>query len=403
MSNSKDLHNKALQALLAGNDAQALQLFIQLHEQQPDDLRLFTKVADLRRKMGDSAAAVKDYIDIANAYSATGYAVQAIAINKIILRIDPSNTFIMNNLQTLSEERDFGFDDDTFRPSIEKKDDPEENIHAGLSDTPLLSSMQGEQLNSFINSLQLRHINGGEKIYQAGDDGTYLYLIGMGEASLHTIDIQGQDKIFSRLTEGDFFGERAFMSRLTQTCDAVAETDCNLLLIDRATFDDWVEKFPEMSATVETFYRQRVLARILAMTPVFEGVPSYARAALADQFTLRSFDDGEMILQQGDIGDTFYLIRSGLVTLKVSNPLGETIFSKTIREGDFVGEVALLSGRPRTASIYAQGKVELMELSRSNFEQITEQYSSVKSVVEEYIRKRAQETITALRQQSKSS
>jgi len=398
----KNLRESAGRELLAGNYAAALELFVQCHEEKPDDLHLYAKVAELREKTGDVAGAVADFSKIAKAYAADGYVVQAIAVSKIILRIDPDKTEIQEKLHKLSEERG-GKDEDVFSGAQKAEVAGEGDTRGSLESTPLLSGMSGDQLSSFIDSLELRNVEAGEGIWQAGSPGDYLYLIGMGEVSLQATDVEGRKKVFSKLKEGDFFGERAFMARSEHNDDAIAETDCSILMVDRNTFDKWVEKYPEMATTVEGFYRQRVLARVLAITPVFEGVPSDARLALADQFALRTFADGEQIMKEGEVGDTFYLIRSGSVSLSVGGVSGEVVFSATLGEGEFVGEVALLTGRPRTATIIAKGPAELMELSRADFDAIAGIHPSVRTVVQEYLRRRAEETIRAIRQRPAKS
>jgi len=396
----KSLREDAGRELLAGNYTQALDLFIQCHEEKPEDMHVYAKVAELRAKTGDADRAVADYTRIAKAYAEQGFVVQAIAISKIILRIDPSKTEIKDKLRELSEERGGGKGDDSFASSSKDASSAADNLRSGLASTPLLSGMSGEQLESFIESLELRNVAAGEEIWQAGSPGEYLYLIGMGQVSLLATDAQGRKQVFSQLKEGDFFGERSFMARVERKDDAIADVDCTILMLNRDTFDSWVEKYPEMQTTVEEFYRQRVLARVLAITPVFEGVPGEVRMALADQFTLRSFEDDDLIMKEGEIGDTFYLIRSGSVALTVTGPSGEEVFSATLSEGEFFGEVALLTGRPRTATILAKGSAELMELSRSAFDLLTEKYPSVRQVVQAYLRKRAEETIQAIRQKS---
>jgi len=392
----KELREEASQALLSGDYVHALPLFTQLHEAAPDDLRLYAKVAELREKTGDVAGAVSDYCKIANAYTAQGFVVQAIAVSKIILRIDPDRTEIQEKLRELSEERSAGKGDDDLVYGSKSSASAADNFRAGLGNTPLLSGMSGEHLDSFIDSLQLRHVEAGQSIYQAGDPGEHLYLIGMGQVSLLAADAHGRKKDFSHLKEGDFFGERAFMSRAVQKEEALADTECSVLVVDRGTFDAWVEEHPEMRTTVEEFYRERVLARVLAITPVFEGVPADARTALADKFTLRTFEDGDVIIRAGEVGDTFYVIRSGRVGLMVEAEDGEEVLNTTLAEGEFFGEVALLTGRPRTATIHAQGPVELMELSRANFDVISDEFPNVRKVVEDYMRERAKATIEVL-------
>ena len=392
----KVLREEASRALLDGDYARALELYSELHEKHPDDLRIWAKVAELKEKTGDTEASVADYEKIAQAYTEQGFVVQAIAVNKLILRLDPNRPAVQENLRALTAARGDGGEIAAASGGAST-----ENIRTGLASTPLLSGMSGEQLGSFIDSLQVRNLDAGEFIYRVGEPGDYLYLIGMGQVSLQATDPNGRKKVFSRLKEGDFFGERAFMSRIAHKDEAVAESDCSILMVDRATFDRWVEEHPEIRATVEGFYRQRVLKRVLAITPVFEGVPEDARMALADKFTLRSFDDGDTIMEVGEIGNTFYLIRSGSVQLTVPDAAGGNAFECTLGEGDFFGEVALLTGRPRTATICAKGAVELMELSRADFDEIAESYPHVRKVVQDYMRARARETIDALRHQQK--
>ncbi len=397
----KNIREQATQALLAGNYPEALALFTQYHSKHPDDLRIYAKVAELKEKTGDTHGAVEDYGKIARAYAAEGYVVQAIAVSKLILRIDPEQTAIQESLKALSETRGGSSDDFAFAVVKGEPAPSADKVRAGLASTPLLSGMSGEQLESFIDSLQLRNVDAGEQIYRTGEPGAHLYLIGMGKVSLQATDVQGRKQVFSQLKEGDFFGERSFMSRIDHKDEAIAETECSILMVDRTTFDNWVEKYPDMRKTVEDFYRQRVLKRLLAITPVFEGVPEDARMVLVEKFTLRTFEDGDIIMREGEVGETFYLIRSGLVTLMVAGPANKQALQATLGEGDFFGEVALLTGRPRTATIHAKGPVELMELSRSDFDTITEAYPSVRKVVQEYMRKRAKETIDALRHQPK--
>ncbi len=396
-----DLRNKAKRALLDGKYKRALGYFEELHKADPSDLRTHVKLAELREKTGDTKGAIKDYLAIAHAYAEDGFVVQAIAINKIILRLDPTQTEVKERLKELSDERGDDWAISTISPSdqvtaadITSKD----HAKLGVERTPLLSGLSGEELEAFMDSLQLQAVPADSYIYKEGDHGSYLYLIGMGSVRLEIKDSQGRKRIFSVLSEGDFFGEHAFMSRISHTDAAIAESDCSILMIDRDTFDEWVAKYPSIQSTVEDFYRQRVLARVLAITPVFEGVPPEARGPLADRFQLKMFKDGEVIVREGDPGQTFYLIRSGKVRVVTQDIRkgGDVVELGTMGEGGFFGEVALLTDKPRTATVIADGDAELMELTREDFESIVATYPSVKKVVEAYQKQRVQDTIRTL-------
>jgi CRP-like cAMP-binding protein len=263
---------------------------------------------------------------------------------------------------------------------------------------PLLSGLSGDELESFMDSLQLREVAAGEYIFKCGDAGDFLYLIGMGNVALEASLVSGKKKSYSHLSEGDFFGEHAFMSRTAYQDAALAESDTSVLMIDRTTFDSWVQKYPAIQATVEDFYRKRVLARVLAITPVFEGVPPEARTALADRFQLHSFVKGDVVVREGEAGDTFYLIRSGHVKISTRGmgSQSQQVELGVMGEGAFFGEVSLLTDKPRTATVTANDDLELMELTRADFNDIAAEFPSVLKVVSAYQKQRVQDTIKTL-------
>jgi len=396
------LRGKAKKALLDGKYKKALPFFEELHKAEPKDLRTYVKLAELREKTGDEQGAIKDYVMIAKEYAEQGFVVQAIAINKIILRLDPKRTEIKDRLKSLSSERGDDWAISTISPQNQKSMDITASDRAKLSfeRTPLLSALSGDELESFMDSLQLKNFSADDHIYNEGDEGDCLYIIGMGAVRLEMRVNSERRRVFSRLSEGDFFGERAFMSRSKHSDVAVAEGEVSVLVIERKTFDAWVKKHPKIRDTVESFYRQRVLARVLAITPVFEGVPAEARLALADRFKLYSFMKGDVVVREGNPGDSFFLIRSGVVQISTSDMKhgGEQVPLSEMGEGSFFGEVALLTDKPRTATVIAKSDLELMELTRENFNLLAERYPSVQKVVEAYQKHRVQNTIKKLMQ-----
>ena len=397
----EELKSKAKRALLDGKYKKALEFFEELHKENPGDLRDHVKLAELREKTGDTVGAIKDYIVIANTYAEQGFVVQAIAINKIILRLDSTKTEVKERLKALSSERGDDWAISTISPlgHLGQKDVSGKD-HAKLSfeRTPLLSGLSGDELESFMDSLELREVAAGNYIFKSGDAGDCLYLIGMGNVGMEAPLASGKKRIYSRLSDGDFFGEHAFMARTAHHDQAIAETDTSVLMIDRATFDSWVEKHPAIQSTVEDFYRKRVLARVLAITPVFEGVPPDARMALADKFRLQTYERGSEIVKEGESGDVFYLIRSGRVKISTRGMRnqGESVELGTMGEGAFFGEVSLLTDKPRTATVVAEDALELMELTRADFKSIVADHPSVLKVVEAYQKQRVQDTIKTL-------
>ncbi|MDX8388742.1 MAG: cyclic nucleotide-binding domain-containing protein [Ghiorsea sp.] len=397
------LKKKAKKALMAGKYADALSFYSKAHSQDESDLRIFTKVAEMKEKTGDLKGAIRAYTAIAKAYADDGFIVQAIAINKLVLRLDPEQTEIKEKLRDLSTERGDDWAISTIAPHGALLDDvqasPADKAKLSFERTPLLSGLAGQELDDFIDSLELKEYAAGDTIYQAKQANESLFLIGMGSVRLETEGIRGAQQVFSRLGEGDFFGELSFMSQSANMDSAIAESDVSLLIIHRPVFDNWVKKYPTIHETVEDFYRRRVLARILAITPVFEGIPQEARVPLAQQFSLSFFHDGDTIISEGDVESTFFLIRAGHVQVSTTNKKDpkSRVALGTLGEGSFFGEVSMLTNMPRTASVTAKGSVELLTLSGEKFNVIAKQFPTVRKVVEAYLKQRVRNTIKTLK------
>ena len=394
------LHTKAKEALLAGKLKEARKALEELHALTPEDLRIWTRLAEVKAKMGDAKGAVRDYVAVAHRYAEQGLVAQAIAINKVILRLDPENDEVKKRLAELARERG----DDWALASLSPLDKPPTGAGSparareALERAPLLSGLSGEELEEFVDALRLVRVPAQSVIYEEGSPGEELYLIGMGRVRLELKTPDGKRRVFAHLVEGDFFGERAFLARRPHEDAAVAETDCDLLVIDRKTFDAWVARHPQIAGVVEDFYRRRVLARLLALTPLFAGVPPEARIDLAKRFRLRVFPEGAEIVREGERGTSFFLVRSGVVEVWTSDLRDRTKKVKLgeLGEGDFFGEVALLTDKPRTATVRAKTKTEVMELARTDFEAIAKAYPEVRKVVEGYLKRRVKDTLRTL-------
>ena len=103
-------------------------------------------------------------------------------------------------------------------------------------------------------------------------------------------------------------------------------------------------------------------ARALAKIPLFAGCDDVQLRAIADVSHMLAFDDGQVIVPEGEKGQGFYLVLTGGATAQRD---GEDVASLGV--GDFFGEVALLEGTPRTATVVADGHTVCLGILRSDF------------------------------------
>ena len=76
---------------------------------------------------------------------------------------------------------------------------------------------------------------------------------------------------------------------------------------------------------------------------------------------LRRVGEGEVVLREGDGGTSFYVVASGRLAVSKRDERGEAVVLAQLGEGDFFGEMALLSGAPRAATVVAEEPCELLE------------------------------------------
>lgn len=100
---------------------------------------------------------------------------------------------------------------------------------------------------------------------------------------------------------------------------------------------------------------------------LFAGMGPDAVLAMARTLRARRFRRGEVLFHEGDPGDALFVVASGAVKVAVPSEDGEEAILATLRRGDFLGELALLDGAPRSASAVALEATETLALPREQF------------------------------------
>lgn len=132
-------------------------------------------------------------------------------------------------------------------------------------------------------------------------------------------------------------------------------------------------------------------ADLLSQVEIFKGVPVAELENLSRAITTQSFGDGQVLFNQGDTGDTMYIVEDGMIGIFIrdpASPTGEKQIS-SCQPGDLVGELALLDGSPRSARARALGPLRVLMLRRENFMMFVRSRPLVILALLEYLSKRA--------------
>jgi CRP-like cAMP-binding protein len=161
-------------------------------------------------------------------------------------------------------------------------------------------------------------------------------------------------------------------------------------------FQGWLLEL--VRETVERGLPQRGPARTpgLLMSPLFEGFADDELLALVRGLRLVDHAPGDIVVSEGEPGDSVFVLTGGAVKVFVKDPRGHNVLVGGLREGEFFGEISLLSGRARSATITATTACELLELDKTTLERLCSEHPRVRAVLEEVYIERASHPLAAM-------
>ncbi len=142
---------------------------------------------------------------------------------------------------------------------------------------------------------------------------------------------------------------------------------------------------PLRSSPVDAATAQRLAAE-LALLPIFASIDAAWLAELAAAAVCEDHGDGAAVLRQGEPGDRLCWLAAGTVRVQVEDEAGLTYDVATLGPGALFGETALLEAVPRTATVLADGHVQVVTLAREAFARLIASQVASASEVREHIR-----------------
>jgi cAMP-dependent protein kinase regulator len=127
-------------------------------------------------------------------------------------------------------------------------------------------------------------------------------------------------------------------------------------------------------------------AEALAATPLFAGLSQEALGSLVEQLQLVTLGQNEVLFYEGDPGDALYVIVEGEVSVSAEGP--PRVEMARMGAGSFIGEVALMTDQPRSATVAATLDAELLRIDRKTLSKVLSEHGEVLSAVLRFVRDR---------------
>lgn len=364
--------------------------------------QVYLKMGDVCQRSGDTSSAVKAYHISARIQCLQGFNQKAMALYKIILRIEPNNhEAILKTEQILRELegsrgqhfKSLPMPEKLPETLVEISEIPVEKPVPSLSLPPVSATIspagpdwlestahapaeeireiseaaRPEAEDLFERSVRLQTSPHGLSDKDAEEGGISDFtMTEEPETSGGTYDpgaaltggegIPSMEEIFSELPEADF----------------------------QKLLDGLVIPLSERQAAES------------AVPQLFSGMSGEEFRRVLAELDKKVYPGNTPVIEDGDSGDSMFIIKSGQARV-VAHMMGREIELAMLGEGDLFGEVAFLTGRTRTASVIAYGTLEVYEISRFEIERIIEINPEILSRLEGFYESRIRDTIQKIR------
>ena len=223
----------------------------------------------------------------------------------------------------------------------------------------ILEGMSPLQMREFMLDSSARAYAKGATIFEKNDPGSSLFAIASGSVHVR-IDANDPAKVVP-IAQGSIFGEVGLISGRPRGSTIVAAEDTICVEISRGAALKLQSQVPSAKRAIERISTERQLLQMFG-----SGLTATDVAEVVDGAKIMAVKAGEAIITEGEEGNDIFVIRVGsMIVERMIN--GRAVFLSYLPAGSYVGEMALIDGQPRNATVRAAIKSEVIRLPGEQF------------------------------------
>ena len=222
----------------------------------------------------------------------------------------------------------------------------------------------------------------GDVIVKQGDPADAFYVLISGRLRAVKIHQNGEEIALGTLRPGDSFGEAALAEGGTRNASVRCSTATVVLRLDRADFLDLAERLPDLKHHVQLTERHRALQGFLYEFSNFGRLPTTALRSVIEKLSPIDVPKGQLIIQEGGKAGPMYIIEKGRARAFAANN-GQARNLAFYRDGDFFGELSILNGSARAASVEAFTDCHLLALEPEAVRELKRRFPEFGQLMEE--------------------
>jgi len=239
-----------------------------------------------------------------------------------------------------------------------------------------------ESLAGVAAALREESFEFGEVIVRQDEEADAFFILTSGRARVVKETARGEELALAVLRPGDQFGEQALLGGGLRSATVRCSTAVVVLRLDRSDFVTLLAKHPRLRTALDLMGRMRALHGFLHEFSNFGRLPEKALRAFVEQLTPVHFAKGATVIRQGDPAGPMYVVERGRLRIFAQNN-GQERNLAFQREGDFFGELSILTGAPRAASVVAATDAELLALEPEAVRELAARFPEFRLLLDE--------------------
>ena len=270
------------------------------------------------------------------------------------------------------------------------------DISNALAATPAFSTISEEWRERLAAHAEIVSFALGEIVLRRGENAKGFFVIISGKVRVVDDSGDGKPVNLDLLKKGDSFGERSLLLDQAVSATVRAAGETVLVRIPPKQFQELVVAHPALKSTFEQAISKNLEFNFLKTQDLISDLKPKQTQELVKLVETIELGNGEPLFHEGDSGDAMYLIRNGALKIVKEHIEGDKLLAVR-KEGEVVGEMALLHDEPRVAAAISQGETVVMKLSRDGFESVLENQTHIQDKLMAHAARRIKQQRTLMR------
>lgn len=223
----------------------------------------------------------------------------------------------------------------------------------------VIKNLEPEEIEVILMAMHSRVTKSHEIVMKQGEDGNSFYIIECGVFEAYTT-VNKVETLTATYRHSGVLGELALLHSQPRLETIISVTEGKLWGLERQVFKRIILK--------SAYQKRQLYERFVESVPMLQPLNSQEKVIVADALISMTFNDGEVIIKQGQEGNGMYFVEKGSVKVMTYDTKAKQV--NVVGPGGYFGELALILKKPRAATVLAVGKVKVAFLDIHAFERL---------------------------------